>query len=73
MNVNNKEFYLLRYNDVYSAENQPTFRRMVFNGLYGVTSQKIKLFLTTAVRTSNLTNLIIHTNFVVMLYCMFVI
>jgi hypothetical protein len=31
----------------------PPKRRLTFNGLHGVISQKIVLFITTAVRTSN--------------------
>jgi hypothetical protein len=31
----------------------PPKRRLIFNGLYGVISQKIVLFITTDVRTSN--------------------
>jgi hypothetical protein len=57
-----EEFYLLGYGAMSSIESQPTFlevvppkRWMTFNGLHGVISQKIELFITTAVRTSNLT------------------
>jgi hypothetical protein len=36
------------------AEDRGDMRfRLTFNGLHGVISQKIKLFITTAVRTSN--------------------
>jgi hypothetical protein len=39
------------------AGDVPPKRRLTFNGLHGVISQKIELFITTAVRTSNPTNL----------------
>jgi hypothetical protein len=38
----------------------PPKRRLVFNGLHGVIFRKMALFITTAVRTSNLTSFVLH-------------
>jgi hypothetical protein len=43
-NIYTEEFYLLGYNAI-----------LTFNGLHGAISQKIKQFITTAMRTSNST------------------
>jgi hypothetical protein len=57
-----KEFYLPSYNAVESVERRfggicrryfPPKRRLKFNGLHGIISQKTELFITTGVRTSN--------------------
>jgi hypothetical protein len=37
----------------------PPKRQLTFNGLHGIISQKIELFVTNVVRTSNLTRLLI--------------
>jgi hypothetical protein len=56
-----EELCLLRYTAVSSVESQPTFRkhvppqfRLTFNGLHDDICDNIELFVTTAVRTSNL-------------------
>jgi hypothetical protein len=51
-----EKFYLLAYNAIQAVESQPTCSTktlVTFNGLHSIMSQKIELFITTAVRTSN--------------------
>jgi hypothetical protein len=51
-----EESHILGYDTLYSVESLQMFwrkRRLTFNGLHGVISQKIGLFITIAVRTLN--------------------
>jgi hypothetical protein len=63
-----EKFYLQVYNAIKDVESQPTCSSktlVAFNGLHCVISQKIELFITIAVRTSNP---VLHLSTVVFVY-----